>query len=64
LNPCHTNRSYIDRPKKIDRYNTLLNLTFSKKDEIVTDITEQDLEDVLCSYRIDILIIADEYASK
>ena len=33
-------------------------------DEIIPYITEQDLEDVLCSYRIDIRIIADEYRSK
>ena len=33
-------------------------------DEIVPYATEQDLEDVLRSFKIDVRIIGDEYASK
>jgi glycerol-3-phosphate cytidylyltransferase len=33
-------------------------------DEIAPYLTEQDLEDVLCSFKIDVRIVGDEYAKK
>ena len=59
----------IDRPEKnspsqtiIERY---IQLKGSKHvDEIVPYVTEQDLEDVLRSFKIDIRIIGEEYKDK
>jgi len=33
-------------------------------DEIVPYVSEQDLEDILCSFKLDICIIGDEYKGK
>jgi glycerol-3-phosphate cytidylyltransferase len=59
----------IDRPDKnrpvqsvVERYIQLKGCKYV--DEIVPYATEQDLEDVLRSFRIDVRIIGDEYASK
>ena len=59
----------IDRPEKnmpvqsvVERYIQLKGC--KHVDEIVPYATEQDLEDVLRSFKIDIRIIGDEYASK
>ena len=59
----------IDRPEKnrpvqsvVERYNQLKGCKYA--DEIVPYATEQDLEDVLRSFKIDVRIIGDEYASK
>ena len=59
----------IDRPEKnvpsqsiVERY---VQLKGSKHvDEIVPYVSEQDLEDVLRSFKIDIQIIGDEYIDK
>jgi len=59
----------IDRPEKnkptqtiIERY---IQLSGSKHvDEIVPYVSEQDLEDILKSFKIDIRIIGDEYRDK
>ena len=59
----------IDRPKKnapsqsiIERY---IQLKGSKHvDEIVPYVSEQDLEDILRSFKIDVRIIGDEYKEK
>jgi len=59
----------IDRPEKnepsqsiIERY---IQLKGSKHvDEIVPYVSEQDLEDILRSYKIDVRIIGDEYKEK
>ncbi|MDG2151202.1 MAG: adenylyltransferase/cytidyltransferase family protein [Polaribacter sp.] len=59
----------LDRPGKnrpvqtvVERYIQLKACKFV--DEIVPYATEQDLEDVLRSFKIDVRIIGDEYASK
>ena len=59
----------LDRPGKnrpvqsvVERYIQLKACRYV--DEIVPYATEQDLEDVLRSFKIDIRIIGDEYASK
>lgn len=59
----------LDRPEKnkpvqsvVERYIQLKGCRFV--DEIVPYATEQDLEDVLRSFKIDVRIIGDEYASK
>ena len=59
----------IDRPEKnrpvqsvVERYIQLKGCKFV--DEIVPYATEQDLEDVLRSFKIDVRIIGDEYANK
>ena len=59
----------IDRPEKnaplqsiIERY---IQLKGSKYiDEIVPYVSERDLEDILCSFKIDVRIIGDEYKEK
>ena len=59
----------IDRPEKnapsqsiIERY---IQLKGSKHvDEIVPYVSEQDIEDVLRSFKIDVRIIGDEYETK
>jgi glycerol-3-phosphate cytidylyltransferase len=59
----------LDRPEKnmpvqsvVERYIKLKGCKYV--DEIVPYATEQDLEDILRSYKIDVRIIGDEYASK
>lgn len=59
----------LDRPEKnrpvqsvVERYIQLKGCKYV--DEIVPYATEQDLEDILKSFRIDVRIIGDEYASK
>ena len=59
----------IDRPEKnipvqsvVERYIQLKGCKYV--DEIVPYATEQDLEDVLRSFKIDIRIIGDEYENK
>ncbi|MFY9243758.1 MAG: adenylyltransferase/cytidyltransferase family protein [Polaribacter sp.] len=59
----------IDRPENnrpvqsvVERYVQLNSCKFV--DEIVPYATEQDLEDVLRSFKIDLRIIGDEYANK
>jgi len=59
----------IDRPEKnrpvqsvVERYIQLKGCKYV--DEIVPYATEQDLEDVLRSFKIDIRIIGDEYKNK
>ena len=59
----------LDRPEKnkptqtvVERYIQLKGCKFV--DEIVPYATEQDLEDILRSFKIDIRIIGDEYADK
>jgi glycerol-3-phosphate cytidylyltransferase len=59
----------LDRPEKnrpvqtvVERYIQLKACKFV--DEIVPYATEQDLEDVLRSFKIDVRIIGEEYASK
>ena len=59
----------LDRPEKnrpvqsvVERYIQLKGCKFV--DEIVPYATEQDLEDVLTSFKIDVRIIGDEYAKK
>ena len=59
----------LDRPEKnrpsqsiIERY---IQLKGSKHvDEIVPYVTEQDLEDILRSFKLDVRIIGDEYKEK
>ena len=59
----------LDRPDKnhptqtvVERYIQLNGCKFV--DEIVPYATEQDLEDVLCSFKIDVRILGDEYKDK
>jgi len=59
----------LDRPEKnkpvqtvVERYIQLKGCKYV--DEIVPYATEQDLEDVLRSFKIDVRIIGDEYANK
>lgn len=59
----------IDRPEKnkptqsvVERYIQLKGCKFV--DEIVPYATEQDLEDILRSFKIDVRILGDEYALK
>ena len=59
----------LDRPEKnkpvqsvVERYIQLKGCTYV--DEIVPYATEQDLEDILRSFKIDVRVIGDEYASK
>lgn len=59
----------IDRPEKnhpvqsvVERYIQLKGCTFV--DEIVPYATEQDLEDILRSFKIDVRILGDEYKDK
>ncbi|MHC5201496.1 adenylyltransferase/cytidyltransferase family protein [Myroides sp. LJL119] len=59
----------IDRPEKnkptqsvVERYIQLKGCKFV--DEIVPYATEQDLEDILRSFHIDVRILGDEYAHK
>lgn len=59
----------IDRPEKnkpiqsvVERYIQLKGCKYV--DEIVPYTTEQDLEDVLQSFKIDVRILGDEYAEK
>lgn len=59
----------IDRPEKnkpaqsvVERYIQLKGCKFV--DEIVPYTTEQDLEDILRSFKIDIRIVGDEYKAK
>lgn len=59
----------LDRPEKnkptqtvVERYIQLKGCVFV--DEIVPYATEQDLEDILQSFKIDVRIIGDEYINK
>ena len=59
----------LDRPKKnmpvqsvVERYIQLKGCKYV--DEIVPYATEQDLEDILRSFKLDVRIIGDEYANK
>lgn len=59
----------LDRPEKnkpiqtvVERYIQLKGCKFV--DEIVPYATEQDLEDILKSFQIDMRIVGDEYAEK
>lgn len=59
----------IDRPEKnkpaqtvVERYIQLKGCKFV--DEIVPYATEQDLEDILQSFKIDVRIVGDEYQDK
>ena len=59
----------IDRPEKnkpiqtvVERYIQLKGCRFV--DEIVPYTTEQDLEDILHAFKIDVRIVGDEYQSK
>jgi len=59
----------VDRPEKnkpiqsvVERYIQLKGCKYV--DEIVPYTTEQDLEDVLQSFKIDVRILGDEYADK
>ncbi|MGB3452994.1 MAG: adenylyltransferase/cytidyltransferase family protein [Moheibacter sp.] len=59
----------IDRPEKnkptqsiVERYIQLKGCKFV--DEIVPYVTEQDLEDILRSFKIDIRILGDEYKDR
>ena len=59
----------IDRPEKnkpvqsvVERYIQLKACTFV--DEVVPYATEQDLEDILRSFKIDVRILGDEYKEK
>lgn len=59
----------LDRPEKnkpiqsvVERYIQLKGCKFV--DEIVPYATEQDLEDVLQSFKIDVRVVGDEYMSK
>ena len=59
----------VDRPEKnkpiqsvVERYIQLKGCKYV--DEIVPYATEQDLEDVLKSFKIDVRILGDEYADK
>ena len=59
----------FDRPEKnkpvqtvVERYIQLKACTYV--DEIVPYVTEQDLEDILRSFKIDVRIIGDEYLDK
>lgn len=59
----------LDRPEKnkptqtvVERYIQLKGCIFV--DEIVPYATEQDLEDILRSFKIDVRIIGDEYVNK
>ena len=59
----------LDRPEKnkpvqsvVERYIQLKGCKYV--DEIVPYATEQDLEDILRSFNIDVRVIGDEYASK
>jgi len=59
----------IDRPKKnqpvqtvVERYIQLKACSFV--DEVVPYATEQDLEDILRSFKIDVRILGDEYKDK
>jgi glycerol-3-phosphate cytidylyltransferase len=59
----------IDRPEKnkptqtvVERYIQLKGCKFV--DEIVPYATEQDLEDILRSFKIDVRIVGDEYKSE
>jgi len=59
----------IDRPEKnqpiqtvVERYIQLKACSFV--DEVVPYATEQDLEDVLRSFKIDVRILGDEYKEK
>jgi len=59
----------IDRPEKnrpvqsvVERFIQLKGCKFV--DEIVPYATEQDLEDILCAFKIDVRIIGDEYKDK
>ena len=59
----------LDRPEKnrptqtvVERYIQLKGCRFV--DEIVPYATEQDLEDILASFKIDVRIIGDEYREK
>lgn len=59
----------LDRPEKnkptqtvVERYIQLKGCKFV--DEIVPYATEQDLEDILRSFKIDVRILGDEYAHK
>jgi glycerol-3-phosphate cytidylyltransferase len=59
----------IDRPEKnkpvqsvVERYIQLKGCRYV--DEIVPYATEQDLQDILRSFHIDVRVIGDEYASK
>src|SRR5690606_7207236 len=59
----------LDRPEKnkptqtvVERYIQLKGCKFV--DEIVPYATEQDLEDILRSFKIDVRILGDEYADK
>ncbi|TXD48987.1 MULTISPECIES: adenylyltransferase/cytidyltransferase family protein [unclassified Polaribacter] len=61
--------STLDRPEKnrpiqsvVERYIQLKGCTYV--DEIVPYATEQDLEDVLRSFKIDLRIVGDEYTKK
>jgi glycerol-3-phosphate cytidylyltransferase len=61
--------SSIDRPEKnepsqaiIERY---IQLKGSKHvDEIVPDVSEQDVEDILRSFKLDVRMIGDDYKGK
>ena len=59
----------LDRPEKnrpiqsvVERYIQLKGCVFVN--EVVPYATEQDLEDILRSFKIDVRIIGDEYANK
>ncbi|WP_231561207.1 adenylyltransferase/cytidyltransferase family protein [Sphingobacterium sp. T2] len=59
----------IDRPEKIKPTQTVVERYIQLKackyvDEIVPYATEQDLEDILRSFKIDVRIIGEEYRDK
>jgi len=59
----------IDRPEKNKPIQTVVERYIQLKacrmvDEIVPYATEQDLEDILCAFKIDVRILGDEYKEK
>jgi glycerol-3-phosphate cytidylyltransferase len=62
LIPLLTAQRKTDRHKVVERYIQLKGCIHV--DEIVPYATEQDLEDILRSFKIDVRIIGDEYQNK
>ena len=59
----------IDRPEKNKPVQTVVERYIQLKackhvDEIVPYATEQDLEDILCAFKIDVRIVGEEYKEK
>ena len=59
----------LDRPEKNRPTQTVVERYIQLKacvhvDEIVPDATQQDLEDILHSFKIDVRIVGDEYKEK